>query len=387
MTDVSKFYILSHIFISFIGAILLLVIWYNIRNRFKSLLEETDSQKRVDKGLLHLSFALFIWVLSGCFAYLGNIFSFAHTESYQLGVSFLSIANNMFLLLALFYFYYAPRFIYHNKKNITLIVIVIIVTSILTFSLSKFLGAHNTYRHIKISGIPDLLLSGFLCFLLGISLYRTFVFRGLRIVGMLSVLIIVLMFSSQLPDVFLNYGNDFTNNFIKIIAKTSLIALFLVLATTWVIRLANTPKPNEMTINFLDWGLVKISIPTKGVFNQIIDFESKTTQYRNLFKFALKRKFGDGGNAQSILVGLGGEITNQTYLTRILENINHILKLEENQKLERRDLFTFIGEGRYRLRMVPENITIDETLAEEFLKSPENQSLRETLSENTANYN
>ena len=133
------------------------------------------------------------------------------------------------------------------------------------------------------------------------------------------------------------------------------------------------PKLNEMTISFLDWSLVKISIPTKGILNQTIDFGSKTTQYKNLLKFAIRRKYGDG-DLQSLVVSLGGEIKNQTYLTRIIDNTNSILELDQTQVLERRDLFTFIGESRYRLRMVPNHITIDATLLEEFLKTPENKN-------------
>jgi len=375
MTEVARFYILSHIFVSFIGATLLIAIWYNIRKRFKQILEENDNQKRVDKGLLYLSFAMFIWVLSGCWAYAGNAFSFAETQAYQLGVYLFSIVNNMFLLLALFYFYYAPKFIYNNKKNINVILVLIVITSIVTYILSKTLGDNNVINAIKISGIPDLVLSGFLCYLMAISFYRTFAYRGLKIVGFISVMVIALMFTSQLPEVFMSFTDDFTHNFIKIIAKTSLIAIFLVLATTWVIRLANMPKPNEMSISFLDWSLVKISIPTKEVFDQTIDFGSKTTQYKNLLKFAIRRKYADS-DQQSISVNLGGEIKNQTYLSRIIDNINDILQLETSQQLERRDLFTFIGEGRYRLRMIPENINIDKTLLKEFSESPENKDYK-----------
>ncbi len=375
MTEVSEFHILSHIFISLVGAILLLAIWFNIRLRFKQILEEDDTQKRVDKGLLYLSLAMFVWVLSGCWSYTGHLFAFEKTISFQFGIYLFSIINNMFLLLALFYFYYAPKFIYNNKKNVKLILMVIAITSFTTFFLSFFLQENNTLNGIKISGIPDLLLTGFLCYLLGISLYRTFSHRGLKIVGVISVLIMLLIVASQISSVFIDVGNEFSNNFLKIIAKTSLISVFLVLATTWVIRLANMPKPNEMTINFMDWSLVKISIPTKGVFDQTIDFGSKTTQYKNLLKFAIRRKYGEG-NSQSIFISLGGEIKNQTYLTRIIENINSILRLDATQSLERRDLFTFIGEGRYRLRMIPNNINIDTTLLEEFNKISENKDYK-----------
>jgi hypothetical protein len=375
MTEVAKFYILSHICIAFIGGVLLLALWYNIRARFRQLLEEDDSQKRVDKGLLYLSLAMFVWVISGCWIFGGTIFNTTETQGYQLAINLFSIVNNMFLLLALFYFYYAPKFIYHNKKNIKKIIWVIIFTSVITFALPFILKESNVVNGIRISAVPDLLLSAFLCYLLGVSFFRTFVYRGLKIIGYISVLVILLIFVSQISEVFLTFGNDFSNNFIKIIAKTSLISIFLVLATTWVIRLASTPKPNEITIHFLDWSLVKLNIPTKNIYDQTIDFGSKTTQYKNLLKFAIRRKYAEG-DSQIIPVNLGGEIKNQTYLTRIIENINDILQLDDSQKLDRRDLFTFIGESKYRLRIVPNNISIDKRLLEEFSESAENKDYK-----------
>ncbi|MCZ4318048.1 hypothetical protein O4H26_03505 [Aequorivita viscosa] len=378
MTEVAKFYMLSHICISFIGGVLLLALWFNIRARFSQLLEEDESQKRVDKGLLYLSFAMFIWVISGCWIYGGTVFNYTETQGFYLGINLFSIVNNMFLLLALFYFYYAPKFIYHNKKNIKKIVIVIVFTAIITFLLPIFLKEQNVVNNIRISSIPDLLLSAFLCYLLGISFYRTFVYRGLKVISYISVFVILLIFASQISEVFLNFGTDFSNNFIKIIAKTLLISIFLVLATTWVIRLASTPKPNEITIHFLDWSLVKLNIPTKNIYEQTIDFGSKTTQYKNLLKFAIRRKYADG-DSQTIPVALGGEIKNQTYLTRIIENINDILQLNDTEKLDRRDLFTFIGESKYRLRIVPNNIIIDKALLVEFAESVENTDYKAFL--------
>ena len=181
------------------------------------------------------------------------------------------------------------------------------------------------------------------------------------------------MFVSQLSEVFSILDHEFTDNLIKIVAKTSLIGIFLVLATSWVIQLANTPSPQEMTIRFLDWSLVKISIPTKGIHQEIIDFGSKMTQYKNLFKFAIRRKYGIG-NEQCISVNSKGEIKNQTYLSRIIDNINDLHGGMEDQQLERKDLFTFIGQGQYRLRVNPDNISMDETLLHEFCKDPEHQA-------------
>ena len=367
MATVIDFHNLAHIFISLIGAVLLLAIYYNIRRRFQQVLEEDDAQKRVDRGLLYLSLALFVWVLAGSWSLFQDQLGFG----YQIGVSLFSILNNMFILMALFYFHNAPGFIYKNEKNVRLIILIIIVVTVLTLLLSYWSNTNPT-NNIALYAIPDLILSGFLSYLLMISCYRTFLHRGLKLVAAISILVIILMFISQLPQVFTQVGNDFINSLIKLISKTSLISLFLVLATSWVIQLANTPKVTEMQIKFLDWSLIQLSIPSKQFHKVNIDFGSKTTQYKNLLKFAIRRKYGTG-DEQCILVGASGEIKNQTYLSRIIENINDIHPQETASQLDRKDLFTFLGLGKYRLRMLPEHIEIESTLLKEFTKSAENQ--------------
>ena len=366
MTEVTQFHNLLHICISFIGAVLLLAIYYNIRKRFKSVLEEGSSIKRVDKGLLYFSCGMLVWVVSGIWAFTANYLGTENTMSYQIGVNILSTVNNLFWLLALFYVYDAPQFIYRNEKNVKIIAITIIAVAAITMLLS-FVVSNDIFYGVKLISMPDVLLTTFLCFLMGVSFYRTFMHRDLKMVAFISVIAISLLFISQLSDVFVGLNNDFVNQLIRIIAKTSLISVFLVLATSWVIQLANTPKPNEMKIQFLDWSLIQLTIPSKGIINEKIDFGSKTTQYKNLLNFAYKRKYLDA-DKQSIVVNSGGEIKSQTYLTRIIDNINSILNLDTDEKLERKDIITFIGESKYRLRILPEHIIIDDALLEEFLK-------------------
>ena len=375
MSDVIRFHILSHILISFTGALLLLAIWYNISDRLKHILQEDNSPKRVDKGLLYLSLAIFVWVIAGCWAYVGNGSHFSQTQYFKTGNNLFSITNDLFLFLALCYADHAPQFIHKHKKNSNRIVALIFIIALLTGLIPSFLAKYNVWHGLNLSALPDLILSAFLTFLLIVTFYRTFANRGLKIVAVISVIVIIFIFVSILPDAFPELYDDFTKNLIKITAKTSFIAITLVLATSWVIQLANTPKPNEMMISFMDWSLIKITIPSKKVFGATIEFGSKTTQYINLFKFAIRRKYGNE-TAQSILIGLGGEINNQTYLSRIIDNVNEILQLEEGQKLDRKDLFTFIGQGKYRLRIIPENIKIDETLLREFINSPVNQEYK-----------
>lgn len=375
MSDLLQFHNLSHTFISLIGALLLAAIYFNIRRRYSDILEEGDTIKRIDKGLLYLSLSLLTWTISGIWAFTARYYAFHDLFIYQIGVNLLSIVNNMFLLLGLYFFSFAPNFISNNEKNVRLVIYTIAVVTLMTLVVSYFI--QNSISHgIKWMALPDLILSGFICYLLLIALYKTFMHRGLKIVAVLSVIIMILVFISQLSEVFLVMDDVFLNSLIKIIAKNSLIGLFLVLATTWVIQLAHTPQVQEIQIKFLDWSLVELSIPSKGIVNERIDFGSKTTQYKNLLKLGIRRKFGSPKD-QSLQVGNAGEIKSQTYLTRIIDNMNDLLELELEDRLERKDLLTFIGEGKYRLRMLPEHISIDPALQSEFIKLPEHQAYAE----------
>jgi len=238
MSNVIQFHNLSHTFISLIGTILLLTIHFNIRKRFKPILEEEEAQNRVDKGLLHLGLAMFTWVLAGLWAALGVHYKFTNGYSYQIGVNLFSIINNAFLLFALSYFYYAPKFISNNDKNVKRILGIIIAVTIMTMLLSYFVGNLN-FKGVNLLAVPDLFLSAFICYLLLVSLYKTFYNTGLKVVAPISAVMVILMFVSQLPGTFPQLSNDFVYGLIRIVAKTSLISLFLLLATTWVINLAN----------------------------------------------------------------------------------------------------------------------------------------------------
>lgn len=372
MSEITSFYTLSHILISLIGATLLFIIYYNIRKRFQKLLEE-ESQKRIDKGLFFLGCALLAWVASGAWAFISDSLGFyinttgKATYTYMVGLRLLSIVNNLFFLLALFYFNHAPSFIYKNEKNVRSIFIIITAVTLATIALSW--GADNSPNTlINYFAIPDFLLSAFLTYLLAVSLYKTFANRGFNTVALIAVFILLMMQCSQVPDVFLSLDDQFFSALIKLVAKTSLIFLFLVLATSWVIQLANTPKITEMQLRMTEWAVVQLTIPSKEMNAVVIDFGSKTTQYKNLLKFAIRKKYGTAAE-QSIVVGATGELKNQTYLSRIIDNINSILQSEDDQKLERKDLFTFLGEGRYRLRILAEHIHIHPQLQQDFIKS------------------
>lgn len=279
------------------------------------------------------------------------------------------------MLFALFHFYNAPEFIQGISKKKTWIGGGIIAVALSSVLLILFGETEASFAGLKVSNLPDVVFSGILTYLLSLSFYTTFSKRGLPIVALIAVSSVLLMFISQLPEIFHFFNDAFTNNLVKIVAKTSLISIFLVLATSWIIQLANRPVPGEMSIQFMDWSLIKLNIPSKNILGATVDFGSKTTQFKNLLKFTVRRKYAST-DQQSISIGTGGEIRNQTYLSRIVENINEILALKEEDKLERRDLFTFIGQSQYRLRMIPENIHLDETLIREFSESVDNEEYK-----------
>lgn len=369
------FYILSEIFISLLGAGLLFAIWTAIQNKFKYKLSHEISIKRVDKGLLYLSLSLLVWFFSGLITYL-NLSIFKNDWLLLVSQNIFSIANSLFLILALFYLDNSPQYLYNNKKSIRKIILFLVALSIFSFLLSLKFGDTINTLGLRYSAIPDLILSAVLSWFLGISLYKTFANRDMLIVAIISVFTIVVLFLSQLPEVFHAKNLEFYSDLIKIISKTSLISIFLVLGTSWVIELSQLPTVTDMKIHFTDWNQVQISIPSKGIINTSIEFGKKTTQFNNLLKFAIRRKFAPE-KEMCITVFNGGEIISQTYLSRIIENINTILELENENKLHRNDVFTFIGQAKYRLRFLPSHITIDNALLHEFVHNIEHERYKE----------
>ena len=366
-----EFYLLSEIFISLIGAILLLAIWSAVQRYFKNQLSHEIPVKRVDKGLIYLSLSLFVW----CASAVVTLFSQNVSDSewtLLIGQNIFSILNSLFLILAIFYFDHAPLYLYNNEKNTKKVIFLLIGLSILSFALAIVFNDTTSTYGIRYSVIPDLLLSLLLSWFLGVSLFRTFAHRKMKVVSAISLVAIILIFVSQLPQAFHIESLSFYNDLIKIVAKTGLISIFLVLGTSWVIELAQTPNVVTMKIHFTDWNQVTLSIPSKGIDNRQVEFGSKTTQFNNLLKFAIRRKCAQEKD-MCIEVSSGGEIPSQTYLSRIIDNINDILELDGEDKLNRNDLFTFIGQAKYRLRFIPEFIEIDSALLNEFIHNVDNQ--------------
>jgi hypothetical protein len=142
------------------------------------------------------------------------------------------------------------------------------------------------------------------------------------------------------------------------------------------LELSQLPEATTMKINFVNWNVIELSIPSKNILNQTINFGNKTTQFNNLLKFAIRRKFASEEN-MCIEVFNGGEILSQTYLSRIIDNINAILELEDDMKITRNDFFTFIGQAKYRLRFLPEYIEINDSLLLEFTHNIDNGQYKE----------
>ena len=157
--------------------------------------------------------------------------------------------NSLFLILTLFYLDHAPDYLYNNKKNISKVIISLIGLSVLSFILAVLFNDTINTNGIRYSAIPDLLLSAIVSWFLLISLFKTFKEREMSVVSYISAVSIILIFCSQLPQVFHVESVMFYNDLIKIIAKTGLISIFLVLGTSWVIELSQTPNVTYMKIH------------------------------------------------------------------------------------------------------------------------------------------
>lgn len=371
------FYLISELLISLIGGFLLLAIWLTIQKQFKQKLSNEISIKRLDKGLLYLSLSVFVWAFSSLITLFNNVLELNEWTNI-VSQNLFSILNSLFLILALFYLDNAPQYLYNNKKSTKRIILFLIALSLISILLALFFKETINSYSIRFNTIPDLILSAVLAWFLIISFYRTFLNRKMFAVAFISVLAIVLLFLSQIPFVFHIQSFDFYTDLIRLIAKSTLIAVFLVLGTSWVIELSQLPEATTMKIHFTDWNQLVLSIPSKNIINQKIEFGSKTTQFNNLLKFAIRRKYAPD-DEMCIEVYNGGELPSQTYLSRIIDNINQILELKNENKLSRNDLFTFIGQAKYRLRFLADHITIDSALLKEFIHNADNEKYKQFL--------
>ncbi len=366
-----QFYLFTEFLIALIGGFLLLAIWLVVQKKFRNKLTSEISIKRFDKGLLFISLSVFVWALSSLLILIFNTYNISNWFTI-ISQNMFSILNSMFLILALYYFDNSPNYIYNNKKSTKRIIAFFVILSITSLGLALFFGETINTKGIRYNTIPDVLLSAILTWFLVFSLYRTFYNRNMKSVAIIAVLSIVVLFLTQIPFVF-NFGNySFLIDLTKLVAKTTLIFVFLVVGTSWVLELAQLPEATTMKINFIDWNKIELSIPSKNIINQKIDFGKRTTQFNNLLKFAIRRKFAPE-NEMCIEVYNGGEILSQTYLTRIIDNINDILNLKEDTKLNRNDFFTFIGQAKYRLRFLPEHIIVNSVLQQEFIHNLEEE--------------
>lgn len=370
-----QFYLIAELLISLIGGFLLLSIWLVVQSKFKQKLTTEIAIKRFDNGLLYISYSVFVWSIA---SFVILIFNNSDSNNWLVLISqnMFSILNSMFLILALYYFDNSPKYLYNNKKSTKRILMFFVGLSSISLLLALFFGETiNTYG-IRFNTIPDVLLSAILTWFLILSVYRTFFNRKMKSVAVIAVASILLLFLTQVPYVF-NFENySFLIDLSKLIAKTTLIFVFLVLGTSWVLELSQLPEAATMKIKFVNWNVIELSVPSKNIMNQTVDFGNKTTQFNNLLKFAIRRKFASEEN-MCIEVFNGGEILSQTYLSRIIENINTILELEDNQKITRNDFFTFIGQAKYRLRFLPECIEINQALLLEFASNIDNGQYKE----------
>jgi len=367
MNDHQPFYQFTEFILSLIGGLLLLAIWKTIQNKFQKKLISEISVKRLDKGLLFIGLSILVWAVS---ALLGIIYQNYHIDNWfkLISMNMFSILNSLFLILALYYLDNSPSYLYNNKKSTLRIISFFVGLSIISLIIALTFGETIKTYGLRLNTIPDLILSAFLTWFLIISLFRTFINREMKTVAYISVISIGILFLTQLPLVFDLTQYTFIIDLIKLTAKTTLIYVFLVLGTSWALELAQLPEASTMKIEFTDWNKITLSIPTKNIINQKIDFGKKTTQFNNLLKFAIRRKYAPE-KEMCIEVYNGGEILSQTYLTRIIDNINQLLNLELDQKLNRNDLFTFIGQAKYRLRFLPKHIEIKEQLLQEFTQN------------------
>lgn len=349
----------------------LLSIWQHITKE--------QAFKTRDLGLLWLSIAVLTWTFDGFLSiyYANNIsieaeFNKATYEGFK---SILSLLNSAFILLALPRFKHAPKLIRPILQSDSWRLLVIITFSFsLILTLLMLLGVMVPKRITFIYSV-DFVYAIFTLFFLGLVIWGSFDKRDLKVLAYLSAICIACTLAAQL---FKLGGSEFWKVFLNCTFKTILIMLFFALALSWIEELSKArylPKASDMHAIFVKKKngvnkfayLTILTIPPQ-IQTQKIAFTEKP--FELLLKFAEKKKAeGPQGGWLEIQPKSAKnkiyDIKDYNEISRILDNILNEIhgpsQWETTQKKALKEiLFEYGNNRRIRLRIPPQNLTIEQ---------------------------
>lgn len=325
-------------------------------------------RKKGDHGQVWLAVSVMCWSLSGlCEVYYSTLLKDAsdlHLYKSNLASlkSILSLLNSFFILLALPYFRYLPgRFREVIQSEYWKYVVGIPFLLAIVPILAKYVFD----RQYNFINDLDVYYSILTLIFLGAVLWESFAKRNLKLLSILALVCIIITFVAQLYKPLDNTTNQLI---FSAIFKSCLIMIFFALALSWVkeivesasevnqIRFDNT----KLKIQLLESSKVKISGLGNGKSYEV---KLTNTQFEWLSIFIKKRLNKD---PKDQWLSIPTDLPNEHATPRLLKAIlNGVFGKEEwlgqDHFSSFIDCFRDRKNGKLRLRLLPENISLRAT--------------------------
>ena len=349
---VGNFYAYTQIVICLLATLVLFSIWRKIR--YAGPEKKVEDYIKRDYGLVWIALAMFSWafipIIEIFLKNFGEIFKFKDTLRI-----ILSTFNDFFLLLAVSFFEYGPKKEYKIfNKDISWTKLVLIGTTIFLISelstINKDITIFN--RGYNLAYGTNILLTLITFIFLGISLIKTFWKRDFKPVSIFTCLALLIAFLSQLPYIYPFIPQEgYIDFFIRLNYKLSFIPIFFALAISWYVERVYLTKMDKIYLKFAGQidGKWTIFLTIPGLYeNKEIHLIGYL--HEALLKLAVARKKDQ--RSEGGWLGLE-ELYYYAYITKLCNS----LRLSQRNILIENDY-----RGKYRLRIAPDNIEINEEL-------------------------
>ncbi|MCW5924009.1 MAG: hypothetical protein KIS77_16925 [Saprospiraceae bacterium] len=357
--NVNANYYLGLIVISVFSALALFSIWRHI-------LRHGPIKGKKDYGLAYLAGAMGVWAVVGVWSFMESSVS---PLLFEVGFSLLSTINSLLYLLAIQHFDYSPDRIRQRWWQ----PIVLSIAGLVAASTLMLFWYSNMY-HIALDEAknllwwPDVLFSLPTIFALGIGFWRSFYYRGYKLLAWLSSFAMVIILLVQLPEVS-SWLKSLLGDSEKWLTLTSyglLMMLCFALATSWGVEEFSLPHPTHLRLFFE--GKEKYSwVVHLKIRDQRYTAFLSPMNFKNLLLFAARRIT----SPENGWVHLDEDLNGYNYFRRILldfskawQEVNQADEDNESVQAIRRILFEYGNPGQYRLKIEPSNMNFEEALFE-----------------------
>jgi len=342
------------------AAVALYSIWRNI-------ITHAPSAGKKDYGLAYLSGALGIWVLLSLWGLSNTHLPPPWPDTVR---SLLSTVNSMLYLLAIQHFDYAYEQVRRRWWQPAVLTSAA-VTAAVTLLIAWYATANSIPAEIANEWVnwPDLLFAGPAILALGIAFWRSFFFRGYKLLAWLSVAIMLLVFLIQIPDVFLEWQREpafsALENWLTLSVYAVMTMFCFALATSWGVEEFSLPLPDQTHLAFggRDGRRWRLHIRVR---EQRIEASVPPMAIKNLLLFVARRMEAPEDGWVSVDELNGGHVDFRRIVVPIAEAWQEADTgaegSEEKTYIEkvRRTLFEYQNPGQYRIRVPLANLTFSD---------------------------